>query len=94
MGGSIPSNCSFWPSPPLFPDFLLQAVSSCGFAHITQHNNNDYTSSPAMLNQQEKVVFFHFTEGGRVLRPKEGQVFPVPLSKVEFSGGDLESQEA
>lgn len=47
-----------------------------------------------MLNQQEKVVFFHFMERSGELRPKEGQVCPVPMSKAEFSGGDLKSQEA
>lgn len=75
MDGSIPSNCSSVPLLHFLPYFLLQAVNSCSFAHITQYNN-DYTSSPAMLNQQEKVVF-HFTGGGgdnTGLRPKEGQV--------------------
>lgn len=47
-----------------------------------------------MLNQQEKGVFFHFMVGNRELRPKEGQVFPLPLSKAEFSEGDLKSKEA
>lgn len=85
------------PSVPLLlfpPYFILQAMSSCSFAHITQYNNNDYTSSPAMLNQQEKVVFFHFVLGNGELRPKEGQDFPLPRSKAEFSEGALKSQEA
>lgn len=93
MGGSIPSNCSSVPLLHFLPYFLLQAVNSCSFAHITQYNN-DYTSSPAMLNQQEKVVF-HFTGGsvGGMTRgwgPK--RVKFVPLNKAEFSGGELNSQ--
>lgn len=47
-----------------------------------------------MLNQQEKVVFFHFVVGNKELRPKDGQDFPLPLSKAEFSEGDLKSKEA
>lgn len=91
MGGSTPRNYLLLLSlSSTFPPyFILQAGSACSFAHITQYNNNDYTSSPAMLNQQEEVVFFHFMVGNGELRPKEGQVFPRPLSKAELSEGDL-----
>lgn len=74
--------------------FLLQAVSFCSFAHITQYNNNDYTLCPATLDQQEKVVFFSFHEGEGKLRPKGSQVCPVPCSKTGLGGRELESQEA
>lgn len=47
-----------------------------------------------MLSQQEKVVFFHFVVGNGELRLKEGQDFLRPLSKAEFSEGDLKSREA
>lgn len=49
---------------------------------------------PAMLGHQEKVVFFPFHGGEGKLRPKEGQVCPVPFSEAGFSGEELKSQEA
>lgn len=65
IGGSIPNDLSFCPSPLLFPYFLLQAVTPT-ILHITQdNNNNDKASRPATLDQQNKVVFFplHGGEG-------------------------------
>jgi len=47
-----------------------------------------------MLDQQEKVVFFPFHGGEGKLRPKEGQLCPVPFSKAECNGRELKSQEA
>lgn len=93
MGGSIPNNCASVPLlqiSPLFP--LGGRVSSCGFTHVTQYNS--CTSRPTMLGHQEKEVFFplHGREGK--LRSKAGWLCPVPLSKAEFNGRELKSQEA
>lgn len=62
MSGSIPRDRSICPSPPISPLSPPGGRSACTFAHVTQYNN-DYTLSPAMLDQQEKVVFFPFHGG-------------------------------
>lgn len=90
----IPDTCSFCPSPLLSPLFPQNGSELLQFSHITQYNNNDYTSCPAMLDQQEKVGFFPFHREEGKLRPNENQVCPVPFSKAEFGGEKLESQEA
>lgn len=90
MVSLIPHTCSFCPSPLLSPLFPHTGSELLQFSHITQYNNNDYTSCPAMLDQQEKVGFFPFRGGEGKLSPRE----PVPFSKAEFGGEKLESQEA
>lgn len=93
MSGSIPHDYSICPSPPISPSSPPGGRSACTFAHVTQYDT-DYTWSPAMLDQQEKVVFFPFHGGEGKLRPKEGKLCPVPSSKAEFNGRELKSQEA
>lgn len=93
MVSLIPDTCSFCPSPLLSPLFPHTGSELLRFSHITEYNN-DYTSCPAMPDQQEKVGFFPLHGGEGKLRPKESQVCPVPFSKAEFGGEKLESQEA
>lgn len=92
IGGSIPNDLSFCPPPLLFPLFPLIGSDSYNFAHITQDNNNDKTSCPATLDQQNKVVFFPLHGGDGKLRPKGNQVCPVPFCKPKPGGEGLDHQ--
>lgn len=80
---------------PLFLNLLvlLQAVSSCNLAHITQYNN-DQTSCPARLEQPEIIVFFPFHVGEGKPRPKQSRLCPALFSEAEHGQEDLQALEA
>lgn len=89
MGGPISSNCSFCPSPPNF-----SPISSCRqWAPAVLHTSPNTTTTILRAQQcrtlQKKVVFFPFHGGEGKLRPKEGQLCPVPFSKAEFNRREL-----
>lgn len=76
------------------PCFLVGRQWARVVLHTSPNTTTTLPSSPAMPDQQEKVVFFPLHGGVGKWRPKEGQVCPVPFSKAGFSGGKLKSQEA
>ena len=69
----------------------LSSISSFGselLQFCTCHPRKEQLnfSRLAMLDQQEKGVFFPFQGGEGKLRPKESWVCPVPFSEAGFSG--------